>query len=157
MDREDKPDEELMVMGFMLGDASFGVDALLVQEVVKVGEITRVHGAAAGVIGVRNLRGRIVTVVDMARHLGLGCVTPGPESRLLIMEADGEAVGFLVDLVTDANALDRERIGPLPASLDPALRSQLCGVWRDGDRLIALLESQTLFRWDDPDEQDPLH
>ena len=157
MRREDSPDEELMVMGFMLGDASFGVDALLVQEVVKVGDITRVHGAAAGVVGIRNLRGRIVTVVDMARHLGLGCVTPGPDSRLLIMEADGEAVGFLVDLVTDANALARERIGPLPASLDPALRSHLRGVWREGDRLVALLESQTLFRWDDPDEQGPLH
>jgi chemotaxis signal transduction protein len=48
----------LLVTGFTLGDAAFGVDARLVQEVVKVGELTRVHGAPADVVGIRNLRGR---------------------------------------------------------------------------------------------------
>lgn len=142
----DEHADELMILGFMLGDASFGVDARLVQEVVRVGEITRVHGTPPSVLGIRNLRGRIVTVLDLAQHMELGVATRGPDSRLLIMDADGEAIGFLVDLVTDASALAKESIGPLPASLDPAMRSRLTGVWRDGERLVALLDSKALFQ-----------
>jgi chemotaxis signal transduction protein len=114
-----RDDEEatdgLLATRFTLGDASFGVDARLVQEVVKVGELTPVHSAPSGVIGVRNLRGRIVTVVDMATHLNLGHVESGPETRLLIMEHQGEFYGFLVDAVTDAIAMDEKRIGKPPA------------------------------------------
>jgi purine-binding chemotaxis protein CheW len=137
----------LLVTGFTLGDATFGVDARLVLEVVKVGELTPVHGAPAGVVGIRNLRGRIVTVVDMATHLNLGQVAIGSENRLLIMEHQGEFYGFLVDAVTDAIALDEKRIGKPPASLESGLRSRLIGVWRDGQTLTAILDPQALFNW----------
>lgn len=139
----------LLVTGFTLGAAAFGLDARLVQEVVKVGELTRVHDAPPAVVGIRNLRGRIVTVVDMAKHLQLGEVRRGPETRLLIMEHQGESIGFLVDAVTDALAVDSERISPAPASLDPALRDRLQGVWREGDQLTAILDPQALLRWED--------
>lgn len=138
----------LLVTGFTLGEAAFGVDAQLVQEVVKVGELTPVHDAPPGVVGIRNLRGRIVTVVDMSTHLDLGSVAISPNNRLLIMEHQGESYGFLVDAVTDAMTLDEESIIAPPASLDPALRGRLLGVWRKGDRLTAILDPQTLFQWE---------
>ncbi len=146
---DSESDNSLLVTGFTLGSTTFGVDARLVQEVAKVGDLTRVHDAPAGVVGIRNLRGRIVTVIDMATHLDLGCVETGDESRLLIMENQGESYGFLVDTVTDAVNLDEELIGTPPASLDPALRARLSGVWRDGDKLTAILNPETLFTWND--------
>ncbi|MCC6490961.1 MAG: chemotaxis protein CheW [Candidatus Hydrogenedentes bacterium] len=146
---QDEASDGMLVTGFRLGEAAFGVDARLVQEVVKVGEITRVHDAPPGVVGIRNLRGRIVTVVDMASHLDLGDVEEGPDTRLLIMEHQGESYGFLVDAVTDAIALDEGLVGAAPASLDPALRNRLRGVWREGDRLTAILDPRALFQWDD--------
>jgi purine-binding chemotaxis protein CheW len=149
MQHDEEITDGLLVTGFSLGESAFGVDARLVQEVVKVGELTRVHDAPPGVVGIRNLRGRIVTVVDMATHLDLGSVEIGPETLLLIMEHQGESFGFLVDTVTDAINLDEERIGMPPASLDPALRARLRGVWRDGDRLTAILDPQALFRWEE--------
>jgi purine-binding chemotaxis protein CheW len=149
MQYDEETTDGLLVTGFALGAADFGVDARLVQEVVKVGELTRVHAAPPGVIGIRNLRGRIVTVVDMATHLDLGSVVIGPETRLLIMEHQGESYGFLVDAVTEAIALDEEHIGAPPASLDPALRGRLRGVWREADRLTAILDPQALFQWED--------
>lgn len=149
MQYEDETTDGLLVTGFSLGAANFGIDARLVQEVVKVGELTRVHAAPADVIGIRNLRGRIVTVVDMATHLDLGCVAIGTESRLLIMEHQGESYGFLVDAVTEAIALDEEHIGTPPASMDPALRARLRGVWRETERLTAILDPQALFLWED--------
>jgi chemotaxis signal transduction protein len=65
------------------------------------------------------------------------------------MEHQGESYGFLVDAVTEAIALDEERIGAPPASLDPALRGRLRGVWREADRLTAILDPQALFQWED--------
>ena len=135
----------LLLTGFMIGAASFGVDARLVQEVVKVGDLTCVHDAPPGVVGIRNLRGRIVTVVDMAVHLNLGSVNTELDNRLLIMEQRGDSIGFLVDCVTDAINLDESQIGVPPASLDPQLRSRLRGVWRDGDAVTSILDPEALF------------
>ena len=138
----------LLITEFKLGAADFGVDARLVQEVVKVGDLTPVHGAPPSVVGIRNLRGRIVTVVDMAIHLDLGCVDLGGDTRLLIMENQGESYGFLVDAVTDAVAIREEDIDSPPSSLDAGLRSRLRGVWRDSDRLTSIIDPLALFRWE---------
>lgn len=139
----------LLVSGFTVGDAAFGIDARQVLEVVKVGEVTPVYGAPSGVSGIRNLRGRIVTVVDMATHLGLGCVESGPDTRLLIMEHQGEPYGFLVDAVTDPITLYEVHMDPPPAGMRTELRSRLAGVWREGDHLTAVLNSEGLFRWNE--------
>lgn len=139
----------MLVTGFTVNDAAFGIDAQLVLEVVKVGELTPVHGAPSGVSGIRNLRGRIVTVVDMAEHLGLGCIEIGPQTRLLIMEHQGEPFGFLVDTVTDAIVLNTERIITPPAGMAVVLRNRLIGVWREGDCLTAILNADSIFRWND--------
>ena len=140
----------LLVAEFRLGEAVFGVDAKLVQEVVKVGAVTRVSGAPVGVVGIRNLRGRIVTVVDTATHLGLGAVAPHDDNRLLIVDHQGECFGFLVDAVREAVTLDPEQLLPPPASLDPALRGRLRGVWvADSTRLMAVVDTVSLLQWSD--------
>jgi purine-binding chemotaxis protein CheW len=149
MQTNDEQTDGLLVTGFRLGKAAFGIDARLVLEVVKVGELTAVHRAPAGVIGIRNLRGRIVTVIDLATHLNLGAVQADERNRLLIMEDQGESYGFLVDAVDEALTLDADRISPAPASLAPALRHRLRGVWSGSERLTAILEPQTLFQWED--------
>jgi purine-binding chemotaxis protein CheW len=72
MKTESKTTENaLLVMCFNLGGAVFGIDARQIQEVAKVGDITCVHHAPADVIGIRNLRGRIVTVIDLRTRLEL--------------------------------------------------------------------------------------
>ncbi|MGE4344796.1 MAG: chemotaxis protein CheW [Geoalkalibacter sp.] len=149
MQGEEEKTDGLLITGFRLGAASFGVDARMVLEVVKVGELTRVHDAPLGIVGIRNLRGRIVTVIDMAIHLDLGCVVNGPEARLLIMDHRGETYGFLVDAVTEAIVLEEDRIAPPPASMDPTLRSRLRGGWREADRITAILDPQALFQWEE--------
>jgi len=141
-------EDMLLVVGFTLDKAFFAVEARLVQEVVKVGEITPVFAAPPGVLGIRNLRGRIVTVIDMAAHLGLGGVTTDTGNRLLIMEHQGEFFGFLVDALTDTFTLEAGSIDAAPANLEPELRNRLRGVWRDAERLTAILDSQRLFDWD---------
>jgi len=144
----ERTEDGLLVTVFTLGDTFLGIDARLVEEVVRVGELTPVPGAPAAVVGIRNLRGRIVTVLDMAEHLELVSTEQGDLSRLLIMDDQGESLGFLVDSVEDALALDPARLGKVPAGMDPVLKRVLSGVWRDDERLIALLDRDSLFRWE---------
>lgn len=148
VEHSDAVSDGMLFAQFMLGKAAFGIDARLVQEVVTVGDLTPVHGAPEGVVGIRNLRGHIVTMVDMAMHLGLGQVEIGPDTRVLIIDHAGEYYGFLVDTVTEAVALDKDQLAPPPASLSDEMRERLSGVWRDGKDLTAILKPEALFAWD---------
>lgn len=143
--------EEFLVATFQLGgnDGVFGLDAILIQEVVMVGEITPVRHAADYVAGIRNLRGRIITVIDLCVRLGLGSVHIGPESRILIADWRGEPVGLLVDRVADAIALEAGDLEAAPPNLNGVQMQKLRGVFRSGERLGALLDLATVLGSDE--------
>ena len=67
-----KAEAELLVATFLLGEAIFAIDTALIQEVVMTGDLTPVRHAPGYVAGIRNLRGRIITVIDLRVRLGLG-------------------------------------------------------------------------------------
>lgn len=133
-------DDALLVMSFSLGDAVFGIDARQIQEVAKVGGITSVHHAPADVVGIRNLRGHIVTVMDLRTRLELGRVAEGPETRILIVEGQGEPIGLLVDRVADTANVNTADIQPAPANVHGGQGRNVRGVCRCGGRLVALLD-----------------
>ena len=88
---QERMDDSQLVATFLLDKAIFGIDAQQIQEVVRTGDITPVHHAPASVVGIRNLRGRIVTVVDLRARMELGCTSIGSENRILIVDWEGEA------------------------------------------------------------------
>ena len=143
--------EELLTATFQLGgdDGFFGIDATFIQEVVMVGELTPVRHAADYVAGIRNLRGRIITVIDLCVRLGLGQVEIGPESRILIADWKGEPVGLLVDQVGDAVALEGSDMEPTPPNLHGVQMQRLLGVFRSAGRLVALLDLGAVLGTDD--------
>jgi purine-binding chemotaxis protein CheW len=133
---------DLLIATFQLGDDDgvFGIDATLIQEVVMVGELTPVRHAQPYIAGIRNLRGRIITVIDLCVRLGLGAVEIGPESRILIADWKGEPVGLLVDRVADAVAVEAGGLEPAPPNLHGVQMQKLLGVFPRGTRLAALLD-----------------
>jgi len=143
--------EDLLIATFQLGgdDGLFGIDATLVQEVVMVGELRPVRHAPAYVAGIRNLRGRIITVIDLCVRLELGSVEIGPESRILIADWRGEPVGLLVDQVGDAIAVTADDLESAPPNLNGIQMQKLLGVFRRGDRLAALLDLAAVLGIDD--------
>lgn len=145
----------LLVAAFLLGGAAYGVDARQVQEVVKPGEITHVHRAPPDVVGIRNLRGRIVTVIDLRVCLELGRVPTSQDNRILIVEAHGETTGLLVDSVEDAFSTKMEDLAPPPPNLPRAQARCVQGVCRGGSRLVSLLDLGVLLENDDRAHRDP--
>lgn len=121
-------------------DALCGLDAADVQEVIRLGPLTAVRNAPPAVAGIVNLRGRIVTLLDLSLQLGLGKTTPGAESRIFIVEDRGEFVGLLVDKAGEVVETERGEWQPLPANV---LRNQaqfFRGVCRVDGHAIAILD-----------------
>ncbi len=130
----------LMLVVFAAGNALLAYDARSVGEVIRVPAITKAYGAAAYVLGVVNLRGRIITVIDLEAKLGLP-KTEGVDPRLLVIEEQGgEAVAVYVPALKDVIEAEISEIQPLRADVrggDPEL---FLGVVRRDDILVAVLD-----------------
>ena len=146
MSNEACSEEVLLVSVFRLGDAMFGVPAAQIQEVVQMGSVTPVHHAPSSIVGIRNLRGRIVTVIDLRMRLGLGEAERGSESRILIVDSEGELVGLLVDRVDDTVFLHQESMSPPPSNLGGLQESALRGVYRCPGGLVTLLDHNPILK-----------
>src|SRR5690349_15099786 len=85
-----------LISTFYLGDALLGIDTFRVQEIIKVIDITRGHQAPDHVLGIINLRGRIVTIIDLGRKLGLGPARLNDNSRIIIVSWRTEYIGLAV-------------------------------------------------------------
>jgi|SRR5450631_1130961 purine-binding chemotaxis protein CheW len=131
---------QLLVATFMVSGSLFGMDTSMVQEVVRLTTVTPVHHAAACVIGVMNLRGHISTVIDLSTRLGLGNLDLSGEKRIIIVEWGGERVGLVVDTMQDVLTIDSESIGPAPENVRSAQSHRMLGVFRHGERIVAMLD-----------------
>ena len=125
-----------------VGSGSYALELLCVQEVVRVTPIVAMRGASRAVLGVMNLRGRIVPVFDLGLWLGTVCVEPDDRSRIVVVERNDELIGVLVTLVEDVVTLTQNRIEPpLPGSAP----GPIVGIARVGAVPTVLLDAGTLF------------
>jgi len=117
----------------------FGLPIARVHDVFVPARLTHVPLAPPEVAGVLNLRGRIVTVIDMRRRLGLTEYGGGDGQMAIGLERDGEAYGLLVDSVGEVMRISDSIRVANPVNLDPRLAHVSAGVYRlDGELLIVL-------------------
>jgi purine-binding chemotaxis protein CheW len=111
-------DSEVQLATFYVGDLFVGIEIEKVQEINRRTELVPAPGAPAQVRGVVNLRGEVVTVLDLRRILGLPTVDVSRQSRNVVTQADGELIGLLVDRVADIMSIPNSDIAPAPPNLD---------------------------------------
>jgi len=125
---------------FMLHDLYFGVEVLKVQEVIRYQDMTQVPRAPGVVQGLINLRGQIVTAIDLRRRLGL---PPRPERDLpmnvVVRTGDG-AVSLLVDEIDDVLEVDQAQFERAPEMLTGPARQLVTGVYKLNGRLLLSLD-----------------
>jgi purine-binding chemotaxis protein CheW len=129
-----------------VADQLCGVPVLAVRDVLGAQTITRIPLAPPEVAGSLNLRGRIVTAIDLRRRLGLP--PRGPEERAamsVVVERDNELYSLLADQVGEVLPLPRADRAPNPPTLDPMWREVSGGVHRMGDRLLILLDVERIL------------
>lgn len=130
---------------FNLLDEQYALPVSHVQEILRVGTITRVPNAPGPVRGITNLRGRVLTVVDLRLRLGLVRTDVDPHSRILVVNARGRLIGMLVDAVSQVVRLARERIEPAPADVLSVESNYILGVYQGDAGLFILLDVEKVL------------
>ena len=123
----------------MIGGQLFGLPIVRVQDVFIPERLTRVPLAPPEIAGVLNLRGRIVTLIDLRRRFGLGQRENGNPSMAIGVELRAESYGLLIDSVGEVLKLDDAAREPNPINLDQRLARVSAGIHRlDGQLLIVV-------------------
>ena len=135
-------DRLMQLVGFTIGAEQFGVNILMVQEIIRSTPITSVPNAPAFVEGVINLRGNIIPVIDLRKrlHLEAGELDPA-ETWIIILDIEGKITGFIVDSVTEVLKIQESGIEPPPDIIVAGLESQyIQGVCDIGEALLIILD-----------------
>lgn len=125
---------------FYLDDQCFGLDVLRVQEVVRQQAITRVPLAHPMVRGLINLRGQIVTAIDLRRRLELPDRATDSEPVNVVVQTDDGAVSLVVDDVGDVLEVNEQEFEPSPETLQGCARELIQGAFKLADRLLLVLD-----------------
>jgi len=141
-----KNNQAVELATFYVGQALCGMDILRVQEINKLTEITKVPQAPEYVIGILNLRGQIVTVIDLGKKLGLSSIELGDESRNIVVSSHSEYIGLLVDSISDIVKAEREKIEPPPANIGGVQGKFFEGVFKTEESLIGILNVEEVLK-----------
>jgi len=139
-------DTSILVATFRIGNASFGINTNLVQEVVQVKKNTPVHHAPVYIRGVMNLRGKVVTIVDLGEKLSFGEIEPHKDNRILIVEWKQEYVGLLVERINEVIQIESDKVRDAPGNVHGVQASLIAGVFQNADgNLIGLLDTDKIL------------
>ena len=132
-------DPVIQLVTFRLEDETYGINVMQVQEVLRVSEIAPVPGAPPYVLGIINLRGNVVTVIDTRSRFALPPGDIDDSSRIVIIESEKQVVGILVDSVAEVVELRGSEIDSAPNVGNDESSKYIQGVaTRDGDLLIVV-------------------
>ncbi len=136
----------IVLSTFLVGETVCGMDILKVQEINKLMEMTEVPQAPDYVRGILNLRGQIVTVIDLGKKIGLGETEIQPEARNIIVNTPGEHVGLLVREISDVVPVDPDKIEPPPANMSGIQGQFFTGIYKTEKILIGILDVDAILR-----------
>ena len=130
---------------FYLAGQMFGVSVLQVNDVLRAQKTTRTPLAPPTIGGIMNLRGRIVTVIDVRRCLGQKDRAPDETSMSVVVEQNGELYSLIIDSVGDVLTLDAAHIENVPPTLDPSWVLVASGIYKLPDQLLVTLDVKKLL------------
>ena len=136
---------ELQIVGFRVGRETYGVPITSLHEIVRVPEITAVPDAPDYMEGVINLRGKIVSVIDLRKRFGEPKTTLNRRNRILVVEHGGRLSGLIVDSASEVIKIPVAEIEPSPATLQDGGLNCVTGLGKYKGRLIVLLDMAKLL------------
>ncbi|WP_144822233.1 chemotaxis protein CheW [Marinobacter piscensis] len=137
---EGQDDQVLQYVTFQLENETYGLNVMQIQEVLRYTEIAPVPGAPDYVLGIINLRGNVVTVIDTRRRFGLADAEVTDASRVVVMESGDQVMGILVDSVAEVVYLKASEIETAPNVGNEESARFIQGVCNKDGELIILVD-----------------
>lgn len=130
-----------------IADQLFGIPVLEVHDVLRNLTLTKIPLSSPEVAGVLNLRGRIVTAIDVRKRLGLPERPDGKNGMSVVVESQGELYSLLIDNVGEVLGLNPDDQQQNPVTLDPMWRDVSAGIFRLEDKLLVILQIDRLLNF----------
>ena len=138
--------KDLQVVGFRIGNETYGVRISAVREIVRVPEITSVPNAPEAIEGVINLRGKIVPVMDLRKRFGQVDVQADKKNRILVVELENRLLGLIVNSASEVLKIPPSEIEAPGNMLAEGESGYVTGVGKLGSRLVILLDIAKLLQ-----------
>jgi len=140
-------DEIVQLVGFVIGDEEYAVPILAIQEIIKPFPWTRVPQVPKYVVGVFNMRGSVIPLIDLRLKFGLNPKKHNEETRFIVMRDGDDIAGFVIDRLTMAIRIKKADIGPAPDTISGDTTA-IDGVGKQEDRIITILKVDKLLKRD---------
>ena len=139
-------EKDLQVVGFRIGNETYGVRIGAVREIVRVPEITAVPSAPDLIEGVINLRGKIIPVMDLRKRFGQADLQPDKKNRILVVELGSKLVGLIVNAASEVLKIPPSEIAAPGTVFAEGESAYVTGVGKLKSRLIILLDIAKLLQ-----------
>jgi len=140
-------DDIVQLVGFIIGDEEYAVPILAIQEIIKPFPWTRVPQVPKYVVGVFNMRGSVIPLIDLRLKFGLQGKKQSDETRFIVMRDGDDIAGFVIDRLTMAIRIKKTDIGPAPDTVNGD-DTAIDGVGKQEDRIITILKVNKLLERD---------
>lgn len=130
----------LQLVSFRLCQEEYGIEITKVQEIILMGDITRVPQTPDYIKGLINLRGTVIPIIDLRRRFSLPEEPAGDETRIMVVNVRGKTIGIIVDAVSEVLRIARDQIAPPPPTVAGLGREYLTGLVKLDKRLLILLD-----------------
>jgi len=137
--------QELHIVGFQVGRETYGIPIISLHEIVRVPEITAVPDAPDYLEGVINLRGKIVSVMDLRKRFGEKQATLRKQNRILVVEHAGRLAGLIVDSASEVLKIPADAVEAPPAVFQEGGLNCVTGLGKVAGRLVVLLDMSKLL------------
>jgi purine-binding chemotaxis protein CheW len=144
---ESEIENVVQLVGFMVGDEEFAVPILGIQEIIKPIEYTRVPKTPPYVLGVFNLRGSVLPLIDLRMKFGLSRSRENEDTRYMVIRHNDEIAGFVIDRLTKAMRIPESAIDPAPETIHDE-QNLIYGVGKQEEKLVSILIVETLLKRD---------
>lgn len=135
----------LEIIAFRLHDQEFCVRTTTIREIRGWGPATPIPHAPADVIGVMNLRGTVIPIIDLANKLGMKSTEPNARSAIVVAEVGGMAMGLVVDRVSDILTIPESKLQPVPEISDSSGMKYADGIIAQAEGMICFLNLERMF------------
>jgi len=143
-----KSNEEIMqLVGFIVSDEEYAIPMLNIQEIIKPIEYTRVPSVPDYILGVFNLRGNVIPLIDLRKKFNLEATKQTEETRYIVMKGENNIAGFVIDRLTEAIRIRKDRIDPAPETLHKD-KGMIYGIGKREDSIFTILKVESLLKRD---------
>jgi purine-binding chemotaxis protein CheW len=141
----EQSDDIIQLVGFIVGDEEFAVPILSIQEIIKPIEYTRVPSTPNFVLGVFNLRGNVIPLINLRMKFRLQAQKENDDTRYIVIKHGEDTAGFVIDRLTEALRIRESNIDPAPEAIK-GNDDMIYGVGKKDDRIITILKVEALLK-----------